>query len=1071
MLFMRFIILPLAKLFKLKKGIDYEAASKIIGKHFHEVNDKLLNVLQLKANTNTSDLLLASIEQKSMELNPIPFKLAINLKQNVKYLKYAAIPLLIILLTVITGKFNVFQDSYKRVVNYRTAYEPPAPFQFFITNEKLEAIENEDFRLFIKTAGEVMPENAQIVFNDEAYFLKNTGSGTFEFIFSKPKASIDFQIKANDVVSRPYTLTIIEAPSLVAFEMTLNYPKHTKLANETLKSTGNTVVPEGTTVSWNLETKSTQAVYLYAKDTLSFNGIGPNQFALSKQLFNDFEYTLSTNNDRLKAYENLSFTIDVVKDEYPQLNIKSQIDSTDMQTLYFYGQANDDYGVSKLQMVYAPVQGSEATSKVVDIPINKNNVEQFVWAFPNGLDLEAGIAYELYFQVFDNDAINRYKSTKSPVFSFRKRTEDEESQRKLEEQSETIKDLNKSLEKFNNQEKQLEEIARTQKEKSELNFSDKKKLESFLKRQEQQDEMMKNFNERLKDNLEEFQKENQREDTFKEDLKKRLDENEQQLKKDEKLLDELRELQDKISKEELVEKLEELGKQNKNKKRSLEQLLELTKRFYVEKKLEKLSSDLMKQAERQEKLAQEKEQSNSASEQEELNKAFENFKRELDELEKDNRALKKPMDIPRDKLDENEISKEQEAAKQELEEQEKEPNTGAESTPKNDNNENMKNAQKSQKKAAQKMKNLSQKMQGGMQAAGGEQMQEDMEALRQILDNLVLFSFDQEALINVFKSIDVNNNQYAKHLRKQNTLKEHFEHIDDSLFALSLRQPKISERVNKEITEVYFNIDKGLEQLAESNLNQGTSRQQFAITAANNLADFLSDILDNMQESMSMTPGQGGKGDMQLPDIIMSQEELNKMMEEGMKEGKKGKEGDEKGEGEERQGEGKESEGREGKNSKDGNNRGKEAGEGEGDSDEFLNGKLFEIYQKQQELRRVLEKQLEKDGKGNPGDRLLKEMENVELDILNQGFTKRTLQRMMQLQHQLLKLENATFQQGEENKRESESNQNNFNNETNNQIPKAKEYFNTEEILNREALPLQPVYKKKVKEYFNTTND
>ena len=53
--------------------------------------------------------------------------------------------------------------------------------------------------------------------------------------------------------------------------------------------------------------------------------------------------------------------------------------------------------------------------------------------------------------------------------------------------------------------------------------------------------------------------------------------------------------------------------------------------------------------------------------------------------------------------------------------------------------------------------------------------------LRQILDNLVLFSFDQEGLMKQFNEIDINHNQYGKFIIKQSTLKEHFEHIDDSL--------------------------------------------------------------------------------------------------------------------------------------------------------------------------------------------------------------------------------------------------------------------------------------------------
>ena len=364
-------------------------------------------------------------------------------------------------------------------------------------------------------------------------------------------------------------------------------------------------------------------------------------------------------------------------------------------------------------------------------------------------------------------------------------------------------------------------------------------------------------------------------------------------------------------------------------------------------------------------------------------------------------------------------------------------------------------------------------MQSSMQSGGGEQMQEDADVLRQILDNLVLFSFNQEALMDQFKSIEINHNKFATYLKKQNNLREHFEHIDDSLFALSLRQPKLSEQVNKEITEVYYNIDKALGLLAENQLYQGVSNQQFTVTAANNLADFLSNVLDNMQENMNMSAGKGGEGDMQLPDIIMSQEQLNKMMEDGMKKGEQGKpkEGEGKQEG---QGEKEGEKGKEGKSGKEGKEKGKEGqqtgGEGEG-TNEDLNGLLYQIYQQQQQLRQALQDKLAKEGKSGNGDALVRKMEDIELDLLNKGFTQQTLQKMMELKHQLLKLENATFQQGEDNKRESETNNNRFDNNTNNQIPTAKQYFQTTEILNRQALPLQQVYKKKVQEYFKKAND
>lgn len=1093
-LFGRFIAFPLLKLFNLQKGISTKEASKLIGNHFPEVNDKLLNVLQLHDAKSNSELLLASINQKSEELTPVPFKLAINFKDNVKYLKYAAVPLLIILMSLAFGKLNWFKDSYTRVVNYQTAYAPPAPFKFYVVNNDLNTVENEDFRLFVNVTGEVIPENAQINFNNETYFLQQRDKGVFEFVFEHPQKDITFKLSANNVNSKSYTLKVDEVPTLLNFQMELDYPGYTHRKDEILQSTGNAIVPQGTKVTWKLNTKSTDNVHLYSKDTIAFKATGKDNFSASKRVYANLDYNVSTSNKNISNYENLAFNISVVRDEYPELKLESKIDSLDQQSLYFLGQVSDDYGVSKLQLVYYP-SDRETEKQIHNIPISKSNFDEFISAFPNTLKIEEGVSYNLYFQVFDNDQVNKSKNTKSPVFSYRKRTANEEEQKQLQEQNETIKELNKSLEKFEKQQEQLKELSQNQKEKKELNFNDKKKLKNFLQRQEQQEELMKQFNKKLKENLEDFQKENKKEDTFKEELKERLKQNEEQLKKDEKLLEELQKIQEKLSKEELSEKLDKLAKQTKNQKRSLEQLVELTKRYYVSKKMEKIADEIEKLAEEQNKLAnKENEEENTKEKQDAINKKFEDLEKELDEIEKENKELKQPMDVPRDKNNEDNIKQEQQQASENLKEKK-------ESSDSNMKSQKQEQAKKNQKNAAKKMQQMSVKMKQQMQQSSEEQLDEDIEALRQILDNLVVFSFDEEAVMNSFQSIEVNHNEYASYLRQQNDLRSHFEHVDDSLFALSLRQPKLSERVNKDISDVYYNIDKALSQLSENNIYQGTSAQQYAVTSANNLADFLSDALDNLQQQqMAMpSPGQGqGKEGESLPDIIMSQEQLNEMMKKGTKACKsgkpgKGKEGEKEGKGQKAGEKGKEGKKGGEKNGKDGkkgekgskgeNGEGGDSkGEGKGGKDgkegqdgfsEDLNGELYKIYQEQQQIREALERRLEKEGKGQSGNakRLLKDMEEVEMDLINKGFTNETLSKMMNLKHQLLKLENATFQQGQDQKRESETNKKNFSNTVNNQIPKAKEYFNTTEILNRQALPLRQVYKKKVQEYFNKKND
>ena len=169
----RFILTPIFKLIGLKKGISFAESSKIIGNHFPKVGDKLINVLQLKESNDQSDLLIASIEQKSKELQPIPFTKAVNFKTNTTYLKYAAIPVLIWIIITITGNFNMFNASFKRVVHYRTAFVPPAPFSFYVINQNLKVIQGKPFTLEIETKGKVTPSDVTIFYNNQSYFLQN----------------------------------------------------------------------------------------------------------------------------------------------------------------------------------------------------------------------------------------------------------------------------------------------------------------------------------------------------------------------------------------------------------------------------------------------------------------------------------------------------------------------------------------------------------------------------------------------------------------------------------------------------------------------------------------------------------------------------------------------------------------------------------------------------------------------------------------------------------------------------------------------------------------------------------
>ena len=1065
-LFYGLILTPLAKYFKIQNRIDFETASKIVGAHFPEVKDKLLNVLQLNQHSEHTEFLIASIEQKSKNLSLIPFKSAVKLSDNIKYVRYAALPLVVLFLFIVFGKQAVFTDSLKRVVNYNTAYAPPALFDFFVLNPSLEAIENTPFNLVIKTVGSVVPESVQIVYNEETYILKQTELGVFEYEFSQPKTPIDFKLVASDVVSKPYRLNVLSTPVLLSFDLYLDYPSYTGKSDQKIVNNGNAMIPEGTKLKWELRTKSTDTVAFSYKDKRQFFEKSDQKFQFTKQVFESLNYTIQTSNSKLKNYENLAFSLQTIKDQMPTIKVEMKQDSTYQKSLYFYGQISDDYGINDLKLYYYPVAESD-NIKAQSLPSNANPFQEFTHVFPSNLELMEDVVYALYFEVSDNDPFHNNKTTRSRIFNYNAKSETTLQELQLEEQKALSTSFQKALNTLSEQDKNLNEISRNQKEKEQLNFSDQQKLKSFFERQQAQDKLLKEFNKKMKDNLNQFEQSKEK-DPFKEQLEKRLEAQKEALEKDEKLLEELKKVTDKINKESLAERLEELAKKNKNKQRSLEQLLELTKRYYVSKKAEQLKENLEKLSKEQLQLADESDDKNTKDNQDSINEKFKKLTEQLEELQKDNEALLKPLELPDDPNLEKSIEQDQENASNDLGKKEK-------STDSQEQKDKRANAQKSQKKAGQKMQQMAQQIAQQMSGGGGQQMSEDIDVLRQILDNLLRFSFDQEALMKRFKESKTNPTGHAKRLVRQSSLREHFEHVDDSLFALSLRQPMISESINKEITEVFFNIDKSIDLLSESSFSEAVSAQQFAITSTNKLADMLSNTLDNMEMQMQMTPGQG-EGEMQLPDIIMSQEALKKQMEKQLDKGKNPEgeqEGGEKGQSKPTN-EGQQSEGTQGNKNQDGKNQtpGSQGNQsGQGDNTEEDTGELFAIFKKQQELRNALQDLINKKGIGDNGKKLLDSMENIEQSLINQGLTENSLQQMQNLKHQLLKLEKAQKQQGEDTKRMSNTSKaQRFQTPSPNEET-VKEYFNTLEILNRQSLPLRQEFKQKVQEYFKTKND
>ena len=1058
----RFIVVPLLYLFQLRKGIDNREASRLIGKYFPDVDDRLLNLLELSENTHKSDLLMASIDQRANNLGPVPFSDAVKFRESYSYAKYILIPLVIVGFIWITGDLVSFFNSHNRVVHYDMAFERPAPFTFRVLNKSLEVLDNQSLEIEVTTEGSIRPESVFIVINGEELLMKQKGD-RYTFTFEPPISESSFYFMANGWNSRSYSIVSYATPSLVDFQLELLYPKYLNRSSETITGTGNAIVPEGTKVTWRIEGKNVDSINLMANDSVMQFEKDGDSFTFSNRFYNDFPYELSTSNANVTQFERLGYQLEVIKDANATIHVEQFLDSLNPNESYYTGQAADDYGISKIRVVYYPSDDASAIKKL-DLESVNSNVHQFYYTFPSGLNLEEGRSYKLYFEVVDNDGVRGGKVSRSQVFNASLYDINELKDMELEFQNSTLSKMTRTLEELKEQSKTLSKINANQKEERSLSFEDKSHIKSFLQKQEQQEELMKKFSQDLNSSL----KKDGKDSELNKMLQERLERQEMEAKKNAELLKELDEIADKIDKEELQKRLEELGKNQGKNTRNLEQILELTKRYYVTEKASQLANDLEKLAERQEILSELKlGQDFSDKEQKKLNESFDELENELKELEKDNRELQKPMDLEIDKKKAESVQQDQEDALEEINKHQ----GMEESSQAKEKEEAGNNASKKQKSAAQKMQEMSQALQQGASGGGAESDSEDAEMLRQILDNLVTFSFKQEKLFDNVQTADVDISQFSRTVKEQQNLRRLFEHVDDSLFALSLRRAELSEFVNEQITEVYYNIDKSLESIAENQVYQGAAHQQYVINATNALADFLANTLDNIQENMKPGQGSGEGSDFQLPDIIKGQQSIqDKMQGSGKKGEQSNQQGEKKGDGQGQQkgDDGAQQNGQKGQKGSNGKG-GKEGGSGNGLEEMNLN-EVYEIYKEQQFLREQLEQQLEdmlNKSDQNLAKKLIQQMEDFENDLLENGVTERTRSKANNIQHQLMKLENASLEQGEKKERESEAGKQNFNNPIITKPELLKEYQNDIEILNRQALPLRQNFEQKVKVYFN----
>jgi hypothetical protein len=1028
-----YFIIPLAALVRIRKPITYKKASELISKHFPSIQDKLLNTLELgeklKDNNAYHDLLIASINHRIQNLSPLPFKKAINFSQVKRNLVFFSISVLVLLL-ILAFNTKVFTEGTVRFVNYSKYYEPKAPFSFGVDEKSLICEKNKNFRLELRISGDYIPQNVYLNIGGNSFLmLADKGIGNYFFVFRNVNNSFDFNFLADNYKSKQFTLNVLPSPVLKNFKMSVVPPSYTGIDPFVINNTGDCTVPMGSLISWEMNTLFVDSVNFFFKDdTVSLNTKN-NSFSYRKSIRELTNYGIQVKNSYFTNSDRLNYKIEVINDLYPDIDVKQVEDTARVGAFYFLVNIKDDYGFHALNFVRKVLKDESSESFIVEkiqiVPVSRNQDLFYYFDFSNIDSLPDGSLVEYYFEVKDNDFINNYKATRSSAKIF-KLLDREEVRDQISDLEKSRNDaLSKSKKLTDDIKKEIEDFKRKELN-NELSEWEKK---NFLKSITDKQKDLDNF---LKDVIEKNKKSNQTSDQFYKE-QKQLEEKQKQIQEllnqilDEdlkKLLKEIEELSEKFNQNDFEKIKDKIDFSYDKLDKKLDRSLELLKRYQVEDNVMKLSEDMKRISEKEHSLGDNLKEMQKSDElqkkQNEIKEEFNQLKNEYKETLEKNEDLKSPFDINKFDQQFEEISKDLENLEKET------PNA-----PKN-------KLKKMQENASEKMENLSKQMEQMFNQMEMESIELNIGDLRQIIDNVSAFSFNQEDnFTNTNKSLHTSPS-FPSLVNKQVKLADDFKIIEDSIRALMEKVPQMNQYLVKEVESILQNTKNANKFMEARNKREALKFQRYILNSANTLSLYLAELKDQM-EKQKQGSGSGkskkGKQEESMQNLKKQQQKLKQELEKLLEQMKNG--------------------------------TGKP-------NDEKANDQIVKTLAEQEIFNKMLKELQNQSGINPETDKKLKEIkklsdQNVE-DLINKKITPELLNRNQKILSRMLESEKAEKEREQENKRESKEG---IKNEMD--IPEElKESLKNEnkyrETLQKSDLNLKNYYKIISNDYFRIIN-
>ncbi len=803
-----------------------------------------------------------------------------------RFLKYIYLSFGTTFLLLLAGLF-FFGDAFYRSSTFWVSYQRPIPFEYSITPGDTTIEQGSALQVSVRFSGNA-PEQVRLgLQSDQENQPRIQGmtrykDGLYRSRETELFEDVEYHLEMDGYRSELKRVRVELLPRLQELAVTTHPPDYTGLESETYTYPFNRIeTPAGSELEIrSRKNKPLEMLQLIAENSGDTLSLSPDTLITSRiTAASDERFHFRMRDEHGLTNSNpFRFRLSVIEDQPPFVEILSPEShiydflSDTVPLLYEY---EDDFGFTSVQLHYRlhkafvdkPVEGMIPLA----VPQRSRGLSEYDWGI-GAMRLGPMDRLEYWIEITDNNEYDGYQTTRSAghvieIPSLASRIfEQEEKEEQIDQQ---FSEIETSYQRMQDDMERLREEIRSRPDDE---WEHSQLIDEITDQRRDIEKQLED----LRRDFEELTRDMEQQDVMSQETMERYQELKQLIEEidDPEILRLLEEMQENLGlfdQSQLREQLDKIEFNEERYRERLERTMELFKRLRLNADLENMS-ELLKDLEQREAALSEQEvfgdqeiqqQEQIQQQMQELSEKMEQLPeksplRQQDQIQQMSDEIKEKMDDLDGRLREN-IEKMQDEASDPSE------------------------LRQEQQDMSHDMGEMSQQLSDMRRQMDQETITINMQALRYILETLILLSEEQEDVAKRTSELSANSPGFIEQARRQRNITGQFHMITDSLYRVSTEIPQFSNRINDRKQEIQRHMDRTIDYLIDRNRSRATAQERSSLGGLNEIGTMVADLLDQLGQ-MDNGNGDGQMSMQQMMEQMQNmsgdQQQLNQQIQD-----------------------------------------------------------------------------------------------------------------------------------------------------------------------------------------------